>query len=54
MIPIDYFPTIKQILSEPLVYTIPVNQQPILVQIGCQYDFPNMIMYSGGFLVYYK
>lgn len=54
MIPLDYYPTIKQILSEPLVYTIPVNYQPIIVPIGCQFNFPNMVLCSGGFLVYYK
>ena len=34
--------------------SIPINYIPIIVPIGCQFNFPNMEMCSGGFLVYYK
>ena len=42
------------IQSIPACTYIPVNYPMIMTIIGCQYNFPNMIMYSGGFMVYYK
>lgn len=38
----------------PTATYIPVNYPILLVPIGCQMTMPNMVMYSGGFMVYYK
>ena len=44
----------NHIQSIPAYNSIPINYPLIITPIGCQFNFPNMIMYSGGFLVYYK
>lgn len=46
MIPLDYYPTIKQILSELLIPIYPID---------CQIDIPNAEMSSiVGMIIYYK
>jgi len=43
----------RKIMITTYYQSIPVNYTPIIVPIGCQCNFPKMIMCSGGFLVYY-